>query len=94
MEELAVVYLWADGVYVKAGLEKGKAALLVLIAGLSDGHKVVLAVQSGQRESSCCSRFPGTPTHFLRETFGAQPAYQLCWRGGQRDAGDVEAATE
>jgi len=52
LEELAVVYLWADGVYVQAGLEKDKAALLVLIAGLSDGHKVVLAVHSGHREST------------------------------------------
>ena len=40
-----VVYLWADGIYVKAGLEKEKAALLVVVAALADGHKVVLAVQ-------------------------------------------------
>jgi transposase-like protein len=45
------VYLWADGVYVKAGLEKEKAALLVLIAGLRDGRKVVLAIEPGYRES-------------------------------------------
>jgi transposase-like protein len=50
--ELEVVYLWVDGVYVKAGLEDRKAALLVAMAGLSDGRKVVLAVQSGQREST------------------------------------------
>jgi len=52
LDELEVVYLWVDGVYVKAGLEDRKAALLVAIAGLSDGRKVVLAVQSGQREST------------------------------------------
>lgn len=46
------VYLWADGIYVKAGLEKEKAALLVLVAGLRDGRKVVLAVESGYRESA------------------------------------------
>jgi putative transposase len=46
-----VVYLWADGIYVKAGLEKEKAALLVVIGALADGRKVVLAVESGQRES-------------------------------------------
>jgi len=46
------VYLWVDGVYVKAGLEDRKAALLVALAGPSDGRKVVLAVQSGQREST------------------------------------------
>lgn len=48
---LEVVYLWVDGVYVKAGLEKDKAALLVVIGGLSDGQKVVLAVEPGYRES-------------------------------------------
>jgi putative transposase len=52
LEELEVVYLWVDGVYVKAGLEDRKAAVLVALAGLSDGQKVVLAVQSGQREST------------------------------------------
>lgn len=46
------VYLWADGIYVKAGLEKEKAALLVIVAGLRDGRKVVLAVESGYRESA------------------------------------------
>jgi putative transposase len=52
LADLEVVYLWADGVYVKAGLEKEKAALLVLVAGLSDGRKVVLGVESGYREST------------------------------------------
>jgi transposase-like protein len=51
LDELEVVYVWADGLYVKAGLEAGKAALLVLIGALTDGRKVVLAVESGQRES-------------------------------------------
>jgi transposase-like protein len=48
---LEPVYLWADGIYVKAGLEKEKACLLVIVAGLRDGRKVVLAVESGYRES-------------------------------------------
>jgi len=52
LAELEVVYLWVDGVYVKAGLEKEKLALLVAIAGLSDGRKVVLAVEPGYREST------------------------------------------
>ena len=43
--------MWADSVYVKAGLADSKAALLVLIGALTNGHKVVLAVESGQRES-------------------------------------------
>jgi transposase-like protein len=49
--DLEVVYLWADGLYVKAGLEDTKAALLVMIGVLTNGQKVVLAVESGQRES-------------------------------------------
>jgi hypothetical protein len=31
LDGLEVVYLWADGLYVKAGLEATKAALLVTI---------------------------------------------------------------
>jgi len=49
---LDMVYLWVDGVYVKAGLEKEKAALLVVIGSLLDGRKVVLAVEPGYREST------------------------------------------
>ncbi len=51
LDDLEVVYVWADGLYVKAGLEDSKAALLVLIGALTNGQKVVLAVESGQRES-------------------------------------------
>ena len=47
-----IVYLWLDGVYLKAGLEKEKAALLVAIGVKADGQKVVLAVTSGYREST------------------------------------------
>jgi putative transposase len=52
LDDLEPVYVWADGIYVKAGLEKGKAAMLVLIAALRDGRKVILAVESGYREST------------------------------------------
>ena len=51
MSSLEVVYQWADGIYVKAGLEQDKAALLVIIGGLTDGRKVLLACESGYRES-------------------------------------------
>ncbi len=51
MSKLEVVYQWADGIYVKAGLEKDKAALLVIIGGLTNGKKVFLACESGYRES-------------------------------------------
>jgi putative transposase len=52
LDDLEPVYVWADGIYVKAGLEKNKAAMLVVIAALRDGRKVVLAVESGYREST------------------------------------------
>ncbi|HAM57975.1 MAG: hypothetical protein A2X51_00575 [Candidatus Rokubacteria bacterium GWC2_70_24] len=52
LEDLEPVSVWADGIYVKAGLENDKAALLVLIAALRDGRKGVLAVESGHREST------------------------------------------
>lgn len=52
LEQFEVVYAWVDGVYVKAGLEKEKAAVLVIVGALSDGSKVVLAVNSGYREST------------------------------------------
>lgn len=52
LDDLELVYLWADGLYVKAGLEREKAALLVLVGALSDGSKVLLAVESGEREST------------------------------------------
>lgn len=52
LSDLKAVYLWVDGVYVKAGLEKEKAAVLVALAGLSDGRKVFVSVESGYREST------------------------------------------
>lgn len=52
LADLEGVYLWVDGIYVKAGLEKAKAAVVVAIAALRDGRKVVLAVAAGAREST------------------------------------------
>lgn len=52
LSQLEPVYLWIDGVYVKAGLEKDKAALLVVLAALSDGTKTFLAIEPGHREST------------------------------------------
>lgn len=50
--EEEIVYLWADGIYVRAGLEKDKAAVLVVIGLDTTGVKHVLAIESGYRESS------------------------------------------
>ena len=52
LSDLEPVYLWADGVYVKAGIGKEKAALLVIIAAMRDGTKKILSVESGYREST------------------------------------------
>ena len=52
LDDLEVVYMWVDGVYVKAGLEKEKAAILVVRVALSDGSKVVVTAMPGYREST------------------------------------------
>jgi len=52
LSDCRLVSLWADGVYVKAGLEAGKAALLVRIGADATGQQSVVAVVSGQREST------------------------------------------
>ena len=52
LDDLKVVYMWVDGVYVKAGLEKEKAAILVVLAALSDGSKVVVTAMPDYREST------------------------------------------
>ena len=52
LSDREVVYVWADGIYVKAGLERDKAALLVVMGAMRDGTKEVLAVTSGYREST------------------------------------------
>ena len=49
--ELELVYWWADGLYVKAGLADRKAALLIIVGATASGEKVLLACQAGERES-------------------------------------------
>jgi len=44
-------YIYADGVYLKAGLEREKTALLVIIGVRADGRKELLAMAEGYRES-------------------------------------------
>jgi len=51
VEEKDWAYFWADGIYVKAGLGKEKAALLVVIGVHWDGSKRFLALEAGYRES-------------------------------------------
>ncbi|HVC23914.1 MAG TPA: IS256 family transposase, partial [Candidatus Dormibacteraeota bacterium] len=44
-------YLFADGIYLKAGLEQEKTVLLVVIGVRRDGRKELLAIEEGYRES-------------------------------------------
>jgi transposase-like protein len=45
-------YIWADGIYLGAGLEKQHSCLLVVIGAREDGHKELLAMELGYREST------------------------------------------
>ncbi|MDH5669980.1 MAG: IS256 family transposase [Nitrospira sp.] len=51
LSALEVVYWWADGLYVKAGIADRKSSLLTIVGALTTGEKIVLACESGERES-------------------------------------------
>ena len=51
LSQLELVYWWADGLYVNAGIADRKAALLVIVGATASGEKVLLACQAGERES-------------------------------------------
>jgi putative transposase len=46
------VYLFADGLYLKAGGERDKTAVLVVLGVDEQGHKELLAMDEGYREST------------------------------------------
>lgn len=46
------VYVFADGLYLKAGSERDKTAVLVVIGVDEQGHKELLAMNEGYREST------------------------------------------
>ncbi len=45
------IYIWADGIYVKAGIGTENACILVVVGVASDGTKHFLALEEGYRES-------------------------------------------
>ncbi len=45
-------YIWADGIYLAAGTEQEKTALLCILGAREDGEKELLAMESGYREST------------------------------------------
>jgi transposase-like protein len=44
-------YVWGDGIYLNAGIEKDKTALLCVVGARDDGEKELLAMEPGYRES-------------------------------------------
>jgi putative transposase len=52
LSKRAYVYIWADGIYLKAGLGTEKACLVVLIGADTEGRKQLIALREGYRESA------------------------------------------
>jgi putative transposase len=55
LRDRELVYTRPMGIYVRAGLERHKAALLVVIGAFRDDRKEILALGPGQRESQVAS---------------------------------------
>jgi transposase-like protein len=51
LAHLPVVYVWVDGIYLKAGIGSENACLLVVIGADVTGKKHLLALEEGYRES-------------------------------------------
>ena len=47
-----VTYIWADGIYLAAGTEQEKTALLCVLGAREDGEKELIAMAPGYREST------------------------------------------
>ena len=52
LSERQYVYIWADGIYLKAGLGTEKVCLMVLIGADREGQKHLIALREGYRESA------------------------------------------
>ena len=86
LDDLEVVYVWVDGVYVKAGLEKEKAAILVVMA--APGYRESTQSWSDvlrdiKRRGLSCPRLVVGDGHLgiwgaLRNVY-PQAAEQRCW---------------
>lgn len=51
LNDLEIIYLWADGVYLKAGISDEKLCALVVMGADRTGRKHLLAISEGYRES-------------------------------------------
>ena len=52
LDSAEYAYLWADGIYVNVRLEEERSCILVVIGANFEGHKELLAVRDGYRESA------------------------------------------
>ena len=52
LSALKIVYAWADGIYLKAGLGTEKTCLMVILGADTQGNKHLLALREGYRESA------------------------------------------
>ena len=55
LDEVEVVYLWVDGIYVIAGLEQDKAALLVALAAIVRMLNDEFLISAHQTNNSTCN---------------------------------------
>ena len=51
LASLPIVYVWVDGIYIKAGIADERACLLVVMGADVTGKKHLLAMEEGYRES-------------------------------------------
>jgi len=51
LSAIPIVYVWVDGIYLKAGLSDERACLLVVVGVDVTGKKHLLAMEEGYRES-------------------------------------------
>jgi transposase-like protein len=51
LEGKRYVYVWADGIYFNIRLEEDRQCILVLMGATADGHKELIAIADGYRES-------------------------------------------
>lgn len=51
LSDLEIIYIWADGVYLKAGISDEKLCALVVMGADRTGKKHLLAISEGYRES-------------------------------------------
>ncbi len=52
LNERRYAYIWADGVYLGAGVDREKTALLCVVGARGDGEKELLGMELGYREST------------------------------------------